>query len=183
MPSWRSLWEVFLVFLKVGAFTFGGGYAMLPIIYSELCEKRQIASEEEMDRIIVIAQSLPGVMAVNCATQVGYRLFGPLGAIICTLGVTLPSLLIIMALAGVIMKYRSNEYVAAAFFMIRAAVVGLIAGAAFKMSKKAWRSKLQSMLIVVATILMALELFNPAFVILAGGLIGLIVTRQEGGRS
>lgn len=183
MRSYKELREIFLVFLKIGAFTFGGGYAMLPIIYSELCERRSLATEEEMDKIIVISQSLPGVMAVNCATQVGYRFFGPVGAVVCTIGVTLPSLLIIMALAGLIMKYRDNAIVASAFFMIRAAVVGLIAAAALKMGKSCFKSPLQTALLLIAILFMALKLFNPAFVILGGAVVGLLATRGEGGKA
>lgn len=175
----KGISELFFIFLKIGAFTFGGGYAMLPIIYSELCEKRSLATEPEMDKIIVISQSLPGVMAVNCATQVGYRFYGPVGAIICTIGVTLPSMLIIMLLAGLIMKYRTNPYVASAFFMIRAAVVGLITAAAFKMGRGLFRSPLQLTLLVIAIICMAAASFNPVFVIIGGGIAGLLVTRKD----
>ncbi len=177
--KFKGLGELFLIFLKIGAFTFGGGYAMLPIIYSELCEQRSLATEEEMDKIIVISQSLPGVMAVNCATQVGYRFYGAVGAIVCTVGVTLPSMLIIMLLAGLIMKYRTNPYVSSAFFMIRAAVVGLITAAALKMGRGLYRSPIQLAMLIVAIICMALGAFNPVFVIIGGGLAGLLVTRKD----
>lgn len=175
----KGLSDLFLIFFKIGAFTFGGGYAMLPIIYSELCEKRSLITKEEMDKIIVISQSLPGVMAVNCATQVGYQLYGAIGAIICTVGVTLPSMLIITLLAGIIMKYRTNPYVASAFFMIRAAVVGLITAAAFKMGKGLYRCPLQVVLMVLAIIFLAAAAFNPVLIIIGGGLVGLLVTRKD----
>lgn len=175
--SRQLLGQLFLVFLKIGAFTFGGGYAMLPIIYEDICERHKWIDEKEMDKIILISQSLPGVMAVNCATQVGYRLQGLLGALICTLGVILPSLLIIMILANLIMKYRNNPHVASMFFMIRAAVSGLVFGAAVKMGKKSLKTVFGWSLIILSAVLTYLSLFNPIFLILAGALAGYIYTR------
>ncbi len=179
MKKDNELLTLFFIFLRIGAFTFGGGYAMLPIVYNELCEKRDIASTEEMNKIVVISQSLPGVLAVNCATQVGYRRHGLWGAFVCALGITLPSLIIIMLLANVIMKYRNNLYVMSMFFMIRAAVVGLIVGAAFKMAKTGRYTVFQFIMMGLSVLFMWLSLFNPIFLIICGGLVGLLVTERR----
>lgn len=170
----RLLGRLFLVFLRIGAFTFGGGYAMLPIIYKDICETEGWIDEDEMDRIVLISQSLPGVMAVNCATQVGYRLQGLVGAVVCVLGATLPSLFIIMVLANLIIAYRDNPHVAGMFFMIRAAVSGLVFGAAVKMGKQSLKTVFGWALIIAAAVLTYLSLFNPIFLIIAGALAGYV---------
>lgn len=176
--KFKQMATLFFIFLKIGALTFGGGYAMLPIIYDALCEKNKYLNEDEMDKIIVISQSLPGVMSVNCALQVGYRFGGLIGGLTCMIGVILPSLLIIMALTGLIIKYRSNEIVENTFFMIRSAVVGLITVAALKMVCRMNTNKMQLMLVGAAIIIMVSGILNPIFMIIAGGIVGLFITRK-----
>ena len=94
----QELWKLFWIFFRIGAFTFGGGYVMIPIIQHEISEKHKLIDEVDLSEILVIAQSLPGMMAVNAATSVGFRLKGKVGAIVCALGVALPSFLIIVFL-------------------------------------------------------------------------------------
>lgn len=174
-----GLLRLFAIFFKIGAFTFGGGYAMLPIIYRELCEERNILPESEMEEIVVLSQTMPGALAVNCATQVGYKLYGKKGAAVCALGVVLPSYLIIVCLAGVLLKYNDNHYVIGAFNGIRAVVVGMILAAAVKMFKPIAKDK-TGIIIMLVTIVAAIFIdINPIFFIVAGGLTGYLLASKE----
>lgn len=174
-----GLLRLFAIFFKIGAFTFGGGYAMLPIIYRELCERRNILPESEMEEIVVLSQAMPGALAVNCATQVGYKLYGKKGAVICTLGVVLPSYLIIVCLAGVLLKYNDNHYVIGAFNGIRAVVVGMILAAAVKMFKPIAKDKI-GIIIMVATVIAAIFIdINPIFFIVIGAVAGYLIAQKE----
>jgi len=176
----KSLGRLFLIFFKIGAFTFGGGYAMLPIIYRELCESNNYVPQEEMEEIVVLAQAMPGAMAVNCATQVGYKLYGKLGAIICALGVVLPSYLIIVFLAGLLIKYSSNPYLIGAFSGIRAVVAGMILAAGVKMFKPIAKNKVQIVIMLIAFAAMIAIEVNPIVFIVLGGLVGYIISGKEG---
>ena len=104
-PKRVSLWQLFITFFKTGLFTFGGGYAMIAILEEELVSSKKWLTSQDMLDMIVIAESTPGVVAVNTATSVGFRMRGVLGAIIATLGVVLPSFLIITALTFVITSF------------------------------------------------------------------------------
>ena len=154
---------------------------MLPIIYEEICNKHQFIDEEDMDKIIVLSQSLPGVMAVNCATQVGYRLFRLPGAFCATLGAVLPSFLIITFLASFIMVYRTTPLMANVLFAIRSVVVGLILAAAVKMGRKCFRSPFQMLLMAIAVVLMVLQWCNPALIVLAAAFAGYVYSRVRMG--
>lgn len=126
-------WELFITYLKIGTFTFGGGYAMIPMIQREIVEKKQWISKEELMDMIAIAETTPGPIAVNVATFVGYKTAGKRGAVSSTLGVVLPSFLIIMALAVVYRLFIDNPYVQNAFWGIRIGVLALIAKAVITM--------------------------------------------------
>ena len=126
----RRAVRLFLIFLKIGAFTFGGGYAMIPLIEREIVEKRGLIGREELTDIVAIAESTPGPIAVNAATFVGYRSAGVLGALLATVGVVLPSFLIILAVAFFLRRAADNRYVRYAFFGVRAGVLALIVRAA-----------------------------------------------------
>ena len=132
----HPLLTLFLTFLKVGAFTFGGGFAMLAILDREVVDKHGFLSHDEFMDLVVIAESTPGPVAINAATYVGYRVGGMLGSILSTLGVVLPSFSIIFLISLFFDTFLSLTLVAAAFRGIRAAVVLLILGAGIKMFKK-----------------------------------------------
>ena len=117
-----SLWELFWTFFKIGAFTFGGGYAMIAILEQDLVENKKWISSADMMDMIIIAESTPGVIAVNMATSIGYRKRGVLGSIIATLGVTLPSFLMILALSFAVEEFSGNHWYKAAFAGIRCCV-------------------------------------------------------------
>ena len=110
-----SLWSLFITFFKIGAFTFGGGYAMVSVMEEELAEKKKWITSQDMLDMLVIAESTPGAIAVNTATSVGYRTHGVIGGIVATLGVVLPSFIIISALYFVISALEGNRWYNAAF--------------------------------------------------------------------
>lgn len=128
--------QLFLSFFKIGAFTFGGGYAMIPLIKKEASDNRKWINEEDMLNIIAVAESTPGPIAINAATFIGYKTAGAIGAAGATLGVVMPSFIIISALASVLDKFSHIEAVKYAFFGIRAGVLALIIKAFFMMYGK-----------------------------------------------
>ena len=135
--KWKKALELFGIFFKIGAFTFGGGYAMIPLIEYETAEKRKLIDKKEISDIVAIAESTPGPIAINSATFVGYRSCGILGSAMATLGVVLPSLVIILLIAFFLRKIMDNRIVQYAFFGIRAGVLALIVKAVVNFFKRA----------------------------------------------
>ena len=129
----KRLWQLFLTFFKIGAFTFGGGYAMIPLIQREAVERRRWVSDEDILDIIAIAESTPGPIAINAATFVGYKTRGFWGAFCATFGVVLPSFVIITLISFVLQEFESLRAVKYAFFGIRAGVLALILKALWSM--------------------------------------------------
>ena len=164
----KLLLEMFLTFAKVGVMTFGGGYAMLPILQREIVENKGWATEEELMDYFAIGQCTPGVIAVNTATFIGQKLTGTSGAIFATLGVVFPSLVIISLLAGVIEAFSHLVCVQNAFGGIRVCVCVLITNAVVKLYKKAVVD-IPTFIIFVAVALgsVLLDLSPVVFVILA----------------
>lgn len=130
-----SLWQIFWVFAKIGTFTIGGGYAMIPIIEQEL-KKRGWVDESEIDDVIVLAQSAPGLLAVNMAIFSGYKIRGLKGSIAATVGAVLPSFVIILAIAMVFTSFKDNAVVQSVFQGIRPVAIALILVPAVNMAKK-----------------------------------------------
>ncbi len=120
--------KLFLAFLKIGAFTFGGGYAMLPLMADEVAANNWM-SADELVNFIAVSESTPGPLAINAATYIGAEVGGLLGAVCATLGVVLPSFVIILIVASVLMKFSSNKYVLSVMKHLKPAVVGLIGSA------------------------------------------------------
>ena len=140
---YRQLWKVFATFFKIGAFTFGGGYAMIPLIQREAVDKHGWVTEDDILDIIAIAESTPGPIAINSATFVGYRACGVLGSVAATLGVVLPSFAIIFAISFVLRQFQELKAVQYAFQGIRAGVLALLCKALwgmYKKNKKNWAS-------------------------------------------
>ena len=131
-----SLWQLFATFFKTGLFTFGGGYAMIAILQEELVDKKKWITNQDMLDMIVIAESTPGVIAVNTATSVGYKTRGVLGSIVATIGIVLPSFLIISVLSYLIDAFQSNVWYQSAFKGIQACVTVLVVNAFTKMFKQ-----------------------------------------------
>ncbi len=129
--------QMFGAFFKIGAFTLGGGYAMIPLVREEVVNRRKWIEEEEFLNMLALAQSAPGVMAVNTAIFIGYKMRGWKGVVVTTLGSVLPSFIIIMLVATVFTRFKQYPLVEAAFKGIRPAVVALIAAPLWKMMRSA----------------------------------------------
>ena len=170
--------NLFLEFMKIGAFTFGGGYAMIPLIEKEIVNKYQWLTMKQFTDLIAIAEMTPGPMAVNSATLVGYKVAKFWGAVVSTLGVVLPSFLIIWAIASVFSQFQNNPIVQAAFKGLRPAVLGLIIVAAISISKTSILSEYKSILIVIGTVL-ALTIFkiHPILVLIISAITGIVFLR------
>lgn len=179
----QQLWPLFLSFLKIGSFTFGGGYAMLPMIQREIVQHHGWASDEEIIDFFAIGQVTPGVIAVNTATFVGYKVAGTLGALVATLGVIWTPILLITGLASVLVQFSELAIVQHAFQGIRACVVVLIGDAVYTLCKKALTDKVSiAIFIGVASSSLLLSL-SPVLVVLAVGLIGALRLALRGGDS
>ena len=170
-----SLWTLFLTFAKVGVMTFGGGYAMLPILEREVVTNHNWTTGEQMLDYYAIGQCTPGVIAVNVATFIGHKERGILGAIVATLGIVFPSLLIITSLASVLQLFQDNPYVQKAFGGIRIAVCALIASTVIKLAKKTIRSIIAAIITIAS---FCLELFlgvSPVIIVASAIVFGLIM--------
>lgn len=171
--------NLFLTFFKIGGFTFGGGYAMVGLIHKEMVEKKKWIDDEEMLDVIAIAESTPGVIALNTATYVGAKVAGVLGAFVASVAVVLPSIIIISLISLAIEEFGDNQYVKWAFLGIRSAVAALILNAAIKLSKNNEKSIVCYSVMGVAMVLAILSTFeiiklDMVFIILAAALFGII---------
>lgn len=174
------LLKLFATFFKIGAFTFGGGYAMISIIENECVSEKKWLTHDEMMDITVVAESTPGPLAINTATFVGYKVGGVLGSVAATCGVVLPSLIIIGIIALFLENFLEIKWVASAFKGIKAAVAFLIFNAGWKMFKKMKKTKLSIVLFALALILMLcknFELFpvSSILLIVLSAIVGLVV--------
>ena len=169
------LLDMFLTFARVGVMTFGGGYAMLPILQREVVENKGWATEEELMDYFAIGQCTPGVIAVNTATFIGQKLKGIFGAIFATLGVVFPSLVIISLLAGVIEAFSHLVWVQNAFGGIRVCVCVLILNSVLTLGKKAIKNKLSWIIFGVSTILAAFTNVPTVAIVLGAGIVGYIL--------
>lgn len=174
-----SLSTIFLVFLKVGAFTFGGGYAMLPAIQREVVERQKWVERDLFFDSLIITQSVPGPLALNSSIIIGQQLRGLSGGLMAALGVITPSVVIILALTAFILPYfQENIYVRAVFFGLRPAVVAMIAAAAFSLARDVLRD--WTGVFLTAALLAAALIFNlhPITILLTGGFTGLLLFRR-----
>ena len=174
MRNPKTLLKLFSTFFKIGAFTFGGGYAMIPLIQREAVEKQGWISDDDILEIVAIAESTPGPIAVNAATFIGYRTAGVVGAFFATLGVVLPSFLIIALLSRVIEEFQHIRAVKYAFFGIRAGVLAMILKALCNMFKKCKKNALSLSLMALAFVLVALLNLKVLHVIFISAAIGLV---------
>ncbi|NLY30712.1 MAG: chromate transporter [Firmicutes bacterium] len=177
----RFLLDIFFTFCRVGAFTFGGGLAMLPLFEREVIEKKGWIKQEDILDIYAISQSLPGVIAVNASTFIGYRLAGVPGAVAAIAGVMTPSLLVIIAIASAFIHFRENYYVAKAFRGVRAAVAALIFLAAYRIGKATLKDAFNWILAVIAFLITFLSDIHVIYVILAGALVGIALSKLRTG--
>ena len=164
--------ELFVTFMKIGAFTFGGGYAMIPLIQREVCDNKKWMKEQDILEIVAIAESTPGPIAINAATFVGFRTF--LGAALATLGVVLPSFLIISLISLVLTEFQSVRAVQYAFMGIRAAVLALILKALWMMFKASKKNAFSYFIMAAVLVLTAFVKIDAVYVIIGCGLFGLL---------
>ncbi|MDX9915678.1 MAG: chromate transporter [Sphaerochaeta sp.] len=174
---------LYLAFLKIGALTFGGGYAMLPMLQREVIDKHGWATAEEVLDIWAIGQCTPGIIAVNTATMIGYRKRGIAGAIVATLGEVTPSLLIITALASLLARVQDSVWVARAFAGIRIAVCALIVQSIITLARKSVVDLPSILLFLASVVLTFLFGFTPIAVVTLAIFCGLIVGWVRRGRS
>ena len=167
--------DLFLTFAKVGVMTFGGGYAMLPILQREVVENKGWATEEELMDYYAIGQCTPGIIAVNVATFIGHKLGGIRGAIAASLGFISPSIFIITLIAAFLESFAGNVYVAHALAGIRVCVCVLILNSVLSLGKKAIKNKLSWVIFLIATVLAAFTDVPTVAIVLGAGVIGYIL--------
>lgn len=170
----KILIELFVSFAKIGVCTFGGGYAMLPLIKREVVEKKQWAEEEEIFDYYAIGQCTPGVIAVNTATFIGYKKGGILGGFFATAGIVFPSFVIITLIAAFLRNFADIEAVKYGFNGIRAVVCALVLNAVISMIKKGVKDMLTFFLLVVVFALVAFFNLNPVYAVVISGIIGVL---------
>lgn len=171
----KKLFELFWVFAKIGVSTFGGGYAILPILEQELAEKRNWVTTEEIANYYAIGQCTPGIISVNAATFIGYKQKGILGGIVATLGIIFPSILIISLIAHFIESYKELQFIQNAFNGIKVCVGALIISAVFKLWKSSITDK-TTLLIFIITFMFSLILdLSPLILLVFAGLAGWLI--------
>ena len=176
--SGKVLWQVFSSFFKIGAFTFGGGYAMIPLIQNEAVEKRHWVTDEDILEVVAIAESTPGPIAINSATFVGYKAAGILGSVCATLGVVLPSFVIILLLSFVLRQFQQVQAVQYAFQGIRAGVLALLVKALWTMYKKSPKGWASYVVMGASFVLTTIFDINVIFVIIGCAVFGLVTSLQ-----
>lgn len=177
-----KLIQIFATFFKIGLFTFGGGYSMIPIIQKELVKKEWI-SEERFYDIFVVTQSAPGAMAVNIAAFLGYQISGFRGALIATLGAVLPSFLVILSIAVFFANFYGNPLVERFFSGIKPAVVALVAYAGIRLWQRTLTRRSSYFLVALVVALNLLLGVSPVFLILLSGAVGFLLYSHPGSTS
>jgi chromate transporter len=168
-----KLTELFGVFFKIGAFTFGGGYAMIPLIQREIIEKKKYIKENEMIDMIAVAESTPGPIAINMATFVGYRIGGFTGALVSTFGIVLPSFLVILVISFFLRQFESIKAVSYAFSGIRVGVLALMLHALTTLWKQSPKGAVPYIIMLLAFVCVAFLKFNVILVMASSAAIGL----------
>lgn len=172
----KTLWQVFATFIRIGGFTFGGGIAMIPLIQKEAVEKNHWVTDEDILEIVAIAESTPGPIAVNSATFVGYRAAGILGSVAATLGVVLPSFVIILAISFVLEQFQQLTAVQYAFVGIRAGVLALLCKSLWTMYKKSPKGWPAYVAMAAAFVLTSFFKVNILLVVLICGIFGIVTS-------
>jgi chromate transporter len=174
MKKQHTLMALFLSFLKIGALTFGGGYAMMPIMRKEVVDIKGWADDDDILKILVISETTPGVLAVNSATFIGYKIGGFRGSVVATLGVILPSFIIISIISLFIIEFKALTLVSYAFYGIQAGVAVLILKAALKLSKKVHYNVFAFMILGFAMLFSLFTTYSVIYVLLISGVLGVL---------
>ena len=172
--TFRNLISLYGEFFKIGLFTIGGGMAMIPQIQQIAVKENEWLSEDEMLDCVAVSQSLPGVIAINCATYIGRRCAGLAGAIAATLGVVTPSFVIIIMAVTLLASLGESSYITGAFMGVKAAVCGLILVTAYRLGKQNLKTTFQNSIAVCAFVLIGIAGINAIWTIIAGAIAGII---------
>lgn len=176
MEKAKRCLTLFLTFLRIGAFTFGGGYAMIPLIQRETVEKHKWISDDDILEIIAIAESTPGPIAINSATFVGYKVAGFWGSFCSTFGVVLPSYIIISIISLILNQFSDIQAVKYAFFGIRAGVLALILKSLWTMFKKINKAVIPYVIMALSFIIAAFTDINVLIVIASSAVVGIVAS-------
>lgn len=175
----NKILEMFISFFKIGAFTFGGGYAMIPLIEEEVVNKKKWLTKDEFMDFLIVSQSLPGALAINCSAFIGRKIGGMIGQIVAILAVTLPSFFIIVLIAKFFMQFRNNHFVNLAFKGINAAVPMLILFGVISLSKNVKKNLTTLIMIIAALVALIIFKIHPVIVILISAVYGMIFLREK----
>lgn len=176
----KLLFDLFLTFAKIGGFTFGGGYAMLPILQREVVENKHWAEDDELMDYYAIGQCTPGVIAVNVSTFIGYKLAGIPGGMFATLGVVTPSVIIITLIAAFLRNFADLPVVIHAFNGVRVCVCILILNAVMKLGKKSVVDKLTVAIFVAVSVLSIITNLSPIIYVILSSIVGLVSYKMGG---
>lgn len=178
--NWKLLLQIFISFLKIGPVTFGGGYAMIPLIEKEVVTKRKWVETKDIADVFAVAESVPGAIAINSSTFIGYRLAGVRGAIAAMAGVLLPTFLIVVALSMFFLHVQDHPKAEAAFTGIRPAIVALIVYAGYKIGLTAVLDK-TTLAVAAGTVGVLYVLkWHPVFMIIGGAILGIVIVQLRG---
>ena len=173
--------KLFWTFCKIGAFTLGGGYAMVPLLEREVVDKNQWLDKESFMDIMSVSQATPGLFAINMASHIGNKINGVKGALVCSVGVALPSIVSILLIAMFFNAFKGNIYIEKIFRGIRLAVVALIASPCFSMAKTAKLDRGTIWIPIVACVLIAAFGISPIWIILLAIILGFIYGKMTQG--
>ena len=171
----KILLELFNCFFKIGAFTFGGGYAMIPLIEREVVDNKKWIERKEIVDVFALAQSLPGAIAINTSTFIGYKILGKVGAIVSTIGIILPSLIIITLIAMFFSVVRGNPVFEEIFDGISPAIVALILVAGIKIVKQSVKDKIGIIILLCTIVFITFFNMQAIFTIIGGALVGISI--------
>lgn len=180
MKEKNKYYQLFLTFFKIGAFTFGGGYAMIPLIEKEICHKQHWMEEKDILDITAISESTPGSIAVNAATFVGNKVAGFWGALFATFGVVLPSFVIIYAISYILRQFEEFPAVQYAFIGVRACVLALVIQACVSMYRQCEKTIFSFVLMIVSFIVVTVFDISVLYVILACAIAGIVYIFWKG---
>lgn len=173
----KLLIEIFISFLKIGPVTFGGGYAMIPLIEREVVTRKKWLKIEDVSDVFALAESVPGAIAINSATFIGHRIAGVRGAISAMIGILLPTFFTVITLSVLFFSLQGNPHLESAFMGIRAAIVALIVYAGIKISHTAIFDKTTFGLMAAMLIILLFAPIHPVLIILFGALLGIIIVK------
>lgn len=171
--------DLFLTFAKIGGFTLGGGYAMVPVMEKEIVDKKQWLTKEEFMDILVVAQSTPGLFAIDMASHIGYKFKGVAGGVVSALAVAVPSIVAILVIAMFFRTFKDNPYVEKFFMGVRPCVVALILAPCFSMAKSAKLNRYNCWIPVVCALLICAFGISPIWCIIGAGLGGFIYGKMK----